>query len=330
MFFRKNVIASAILMGALIIGGVFLYIGQKGCQSTKEEVLTPEAAAAKAIAYINQNMVEEGEGASLVEISEEKGMYMFKINLEGNEYISYMTKDASYLFPMEPVEMDKETAESGEEAQGVSKTEVPNVKLFVMTYCPYGLQAQKGFLPVYNLLNGKADMEVYFVDYIMHDKKEIEENLNQYCIQKEEVGKYGDYLSCFVLSGDSGKCFSEAKIDGNKIEKCVSETDQLYKITEGYNDNSTWIGSTCPDPPYCFPQFNVHANLNEEYGVSGSPTFVINDKVVQISRSPEAIKEAVCAAFLSPPEECSEELSGETPLPSFGGGEGESDSESCG
>lgn len=55
-----------------------------------------------------------------------------------------------------------------------------------MSYCPYGLQAEKMFLPVYDLLKNKAEMGIYFVNYIMHDKKEIDENLREYCIQKEQ------------------------------------------------------------------------------------------------------------------------------------------------
>jgi hypothetical protein len=32
----------------------------------------------------------------------------------------------------------------------------------------------------------------------MHDKKEIDENNKQYCIQKEQNDKYSDYLKCFL------------------------------------------------------------------------------------------------------------------------------------
>jgi len=60
---------------------------------------------------------------------------------------------------------------------GVQPSEVPRVELFIMSYCPYGLQAQKVFLPVYELLGDKADIEVNFLNYVMHEKKEIDENL---------------------------------------------------------------------------------------------------------------------------------------------------------
>ena len=187
-----------------------------------------------------------------------------------------------------------------------------------MSYCPYGLQMEKAYLPVYNLLKDKAEMGVYFVNYIMHEKKEIDENLRQYCIQKEEKEKYYDYLSCFVKDGNFEKCLSETSINRDKMNSCISQTDQTYKITQLYNDKSTWLNGQ-------FPKFDVHTDLNEKYGVRGSPTVVINDKVVDVNpRSPEKFKEILCQAFNSPPEECSQSLSNDVPSSGLGVGTGSS------
>jgi len=158
----------------------------------------------------------------------------------------------------------------------------------------------------------------------MHEKKEIDENLRQYCIQKEEKEKYYDYLSCFVKAGEFEKCLNEAKIDKEKMNSCISETDKEYKITQLYNDKSTWLSGR-------YPRFDVHTDLNEKYGVQGSPTVVINDKVVEVSsRSPEKFKEVICQAFNSPPEECSQTLSNTTFSPGFGLETGTSSGGGCG
>ena len=53
-------------------------------------------------------------------------------------------------------------------------------------------------------------------------------------------------------------------------------------------------------------------------GISGSPTFVINGAQVQVSRSPEAVKAAICNAFTTAPSECSQTLSTAQASPSFG------------
>jgi len=70
--------------------------------------------------------------------------------------------------------------------------------------------------------------------------------------------------------------------------------------------------------------------LNEKYGVQGSPTVVINDKVVSVStRSPEKFKEIVCQAFNTPPAECSQTLPEEVSSPGFGLSSGSSSGGSC-
>ncbi len=89
-----------------------------------------------------------------------------------------------------------------------------------------------------------------------------------------------------------------------------------------YNNRSTWVSGM-------FPRFNVEADLNTKYGVRGSPTLVINDKVVSINRSPEAYKEAICSAFTNPPEECNQKLSESPTSPGFGGGVGSSSGGQC-
>jgi hypothetical protein len=150
----------------------------------------------------------------------------------------------------------------------------------------------------------------------MHGKKEMEENLRQYCIQKEEKEKYLAYLGCFVKDGNTENCLKEAGIDQDKLNSCQSATDKEFKISENFKEEG-------------YPPFNVHKDLNEKYRVRGSPTLVINDVVLNIERSPEKVKEAICNAFLNPPEECNQKLPEETASPGFGMATGSSSSGSC-
>ena len=80
-----------------------------------------------------------------------------------------------------------------------------------------------------------------------------------------------------------------------------------------------------------FPKFDIHATLNEQYGIRGSPTVVINGSIVQISpRSPEQFKQVVCQAFNASPEECEQALSGTAFSPGFGLEEGSGSGGDCG
>jgi len=316
----KDSLVFLIPIGLILILGLFLYFGQNSNN------LSADQAADKAINYLNNNVLPAGITASLIDIVEEGSVYKIHLEVGEIEYLSYVSKDGRYLFPDGydlDVELDVEIKAQQQSNQEISKSERPVVKLFIMSYCPFGLQAQKMFLPVYDLLEDKADMGIYFVDYIMHGKQEIDENLNQYCIQKEEREKYDDYLLCFVKDGDYENCFLETKIDETKLTSCIEATDQEFNIYSQYQDKDTWLNGK-------YPKFDVHAVLNQEYGVNGSPTIVINDEIVNIiSRSPEAFKQVVCGAFVSQPEECSQSLSDVAYTSGFGLESGVSNNQGC-
>ena len=310
---NKILLPASIVLAGLIAAGAFFYFNQAG-------VLAPEEVAEMAINYINENFDIGDNTASLVSVVDEGSVYKIKLTIGEQEYESFATKDGKLLFPdgYELTPAAKEETSNQNQTINIEKRDRPDVKLFVMSYCPYGLQAQKVFLPVSELLGDKADMGVYFVDYIMHEKQEIDENLRQYCIQKEEKGKYTAYLTCFTQTGDYQECFSQAGIVSGRNTNCFFETDKDFMITALYNNKETWLSGL-------YPQFPLQTELNDQYGVQGSPTLVINDQVINLDpRSPENLKSIVCQAFNSPPEECSQTLSVEVPSIGFGGGTGSS------
>ncbi len=300
---RFVVIAGFGIAAMVFAGNVFPSGKNNGFGKEKElKIVPPLEASRRGIEYINKYLLRPGDSAVLAGVNESHGVYSLHIKINGRDRYPYMTKDGRLLF-LSARDITVKPRMRKPVAQNIPKSDRPDVKLFVMSYCPFGLQAQRAFLPVYNLLKGKADMKVCFVDYAMHGKKEIDENLRQYCIQKVQKGKYYDYLNCFVREGDFNKCLIQARVNKIKIDRCIAETDKQYNITKDYNNKDTWQGGR-------FPKFSVQAGLNKKYNVRGSPTIVINDRVVSIfPRSPEKYKETVCKAFKSPPKECSENLS---------------------
>lgn len=325
--FGKKFLIPLIILLVLVVG-TLLFLNQEKIKRMIFKETPSQEIVEKVINYINQNMLPEGKVALLLGVREEDGLYKIRIKIDENEYTSYLTKDGKLFFPQVidlTAQVRKEPPQKKEKEIGkeIVKREIPDVKLFVMSYCPFGLQAEKMYLPVYNLLKNKMNAGVYFVDYIMHGKKELDENLRQYCIQKVEAEKYYDYLNCFVKEGDWEKCLNVANVDATNLSSCISETDKEYNITLKYNDKNTWLNGR-------YPQFPIHTHLNENYGVRGSPTVVINDKVVNVNpRSPENFKNIVCQSFQSPPNECSQTLSNEVPSTGFGLGRGSSSSGGC-
>lgn len=306
----------ALLVGTVSVFGTVLYCKKSGTKISQVGVMNAQEATQKAIEFINKNLLQGENKASLINdsVEEQSGLYKFRIKIQEQEYTSFVTKDGKILFPEEGIDLNKTIAQPATSTPAAPKTlekrERPDVKLFVMTYCPYGLQMQKAILPVWQLLEKKADIGVYFVAYLMHGKEEMDENLRQYCIQKEQKEKYLDYLACFTVSGKTTECQQKSAINQDKLKACVEQTDKEFKISEQFTEKG-------------FPPFNIHSELNKKYGVQGSPTLIINDvEVSPSSRSPEAVKQKICEAFLTPPPECQQKLSEETASAGFGTGTG--------
>jgi protein-disulfide isomerase len=319
-FWMITTVILAIILIVMVVKG-------QGITGNIAATMSANDAANKAINYINDYLLQGQGTANLTSVSGgANGLYNLKFTISGRAYDSYVTTDGKLLFPS-AVDMTQtpETTETTQETTEAPKSDKPEVHAFVMSYCPYGLQFMKAYIPVIELLGNKANLEVNFVHYAMHGEKELTENTRMYCIQKEQKDKFTDYLRCFVESDDYKKCISEAGIEKTKLESCISSTDKRFNITGLYNDKSTWSGGS-------YPQYPVDATLAKKYGVQGSPTFIINGQEIKITRSANAIKEAVCAAFNTPPEECEQQLSTTAEQPGIGpigSGSGASSGEQC-
>jgi protein-disulfide isomerase len=279
---------------------------------TGKFVLTKEQAGKKAIDYINTNLVQSGTSASLVSVEDLGPVYKVLTSYQGNQIPVYISKDGRYLFLQAYDTTQSLTVErQQEETQEIPKSDKPEAHVFVMSYCPYGLQFLKAYVQVIELLKNRANLQVNFVDYIMHGEKELHGNNFLYCVQKVENEKFAKYLRCFVESGDYEKCLEVAGVDASKVRNCISTLDNQFNLTNLFNDQSTWINGR-------FPKYPVESDLNSRYGVRGSPTFVVNGKVISVQRSAEAIKQVICSAFNSPPQECSQKLSENQEAPGIG------------
>jgi hypothetical protein len=264
---------------------------------------------------IKENLVQPGTDVRITDFQKEGEVYRATITVGSQTMTVYVSGDGKKLFP-QMIDLNKKQdgdADSAGNAQGATpvaeasqKKDKPDVELFVMSYCPYGIQAEKGILPVIEKLKSKINFSVKFVDYTLHGKKEFDENLNQYCIQKESPEKYNDYLKCFAKEGDSSKCANVTGLNQDKISSCVSETDKQFKLTENFKDSA----QSSP--------FNIYKDLNDKYGVQGSPSLVVNGQLLEAGRDSASLLKTICSGFTNQPEECKAQLSSSTPKPGFG------------
>jgi len=104
-----------------------------------------------------------------------------------------------------------------------------------MSYCPYGTQIEKGIIPVVKTLGDKIDFQLKYVNYAMHGEKEIKEQLNQYCIEKEySKDDLLSYLECFLEDSDGEGC-----LVNYDVQPCVESTDSEFGIMRDFADKTT-------------------------------------------------------------------------------------------
>jgi hypothetical protein len=264
----------------------------------------------------------------LISTIEENGLYKISIvikdNNQENNFDLYTSLDGELIFiPGAPVINKTEFLESKTESvdpnttlasEELQKSDKPIIDLFIMSYCPYGTQVEKGILPVVDLLGDKIDFNLKFVYYSMHGEVEVNEQLLEYCIQKEQPEKLSLYLHCFLEDSNSDRCLIDNNISKDSLQSCIIQSDTKFDIAKNLEDESSYLSGR-------FPLVNIDKADNDKYNIGGSPTLVVNGTTVSTdssNRNPQGLLNIICGAFTNQPVECTTELSSATPSPGFG------------
>ncbi len=226
------------------------------------------------------------------------------------------TKDGRFIFPSfsipcvidTSINLSKLLGKREQVEYSPPKSEKPNVTLFVMSFCPFGNQAENALEPVIRLLKDKINFEVHYVIYSnyasrlgasweeycldeeekycsMHGINELKEDVRELCIQKY----YKDVLMDYIV-----KINKECNVEN--VETCWKEVAEKLginttKIEECFNEEA-------------FELLEKEVQLNKKYNAYASPMLFINGEEYRGERTPNAFKDAICKAFLEPPEEC--------------------------
>jgi len=165
-----SLVAIVLLIASVITGGFSSITGSVIGGGTSGAEISVEEAKVKALDFINTNLLGPGSEAEVNEIVEENGLYKMSITVAGQTVDSYVTKDGSLLFPS-AIDLNQEieavdiAGEEEIELKEYPKTDVPEVKMFVMTFCPYGQQAENGLGPVAEALGNSVEIVPHFVIY---------------------------------------------------------------------------------------------------------------------------------------------------------------------
>lgn len=243
---------------------------------------------------------------------------LYRVSLSFNDGTTlnlFASKDGKYLF-LDFINLSAPVTTTSIPSFSPKASEVPDVKLFVMSFCPYGTQAELFMKPIYDSLKEKANFSLIFIVNVngnnlsdvnsLHGPLEVLEDARQICIQKI-YGK--DVLWNYVENFDKN-CYPNSIQNRESYLACALNEEKKLNI------NSTII-QNCMNSSDVIQVFKTHQALVEHYNVFGSPTLVINNSTYNddFGRSSAAYQKAICLAFLSPPPFCSQNISSSTSSP---------------
>ncbi len=299
-------IAVVILIAVLLM---VIIIGSSGSSPT----VPPQICGQQAIAYVNGNLVQQGSFAELGSVRETNGVYEITTRYMGSNILLYATKDCRVLFANAyriGSSGDCNSAAGTCSPSAAQATPAPTVpvksarpsgELYVMSFCPYSVQAENAFKPVVELLGTAVDIWVRYIATVpgdsittaqsLHGNAEAIEDARQLCIAKHAPEKYWGYLAafnaqCYPVWSDPAR-FSLCRenvtatlgIQAVDIDRCSSGSEGLGLLKA---DEARVIST----------------------GAISSPTLLINGQRYSGARTPEAFKQAICSHFDVPPKAC--------------------------
>ncbi|MBU3964665.1 hypothetical protein KJ562_03035 [Patescibacteria group bacterium] len=306
---------SAILLAILLyqnfVPGALTFNNSTGVSGE----LTKDDAAQKAITYIEENLASPGTEFTLTGSDEKNGVYEIRFDVMGQNEKVYVTKDGKILF-LNSFDMNPP------EEKELTQTDKPEVGLFVMSFCPYGNQAEALMSPVAKLLGDKVDIQLHYIlyskdqgynfpDYCydkeeqycsMHGIQELNQGIRELCVQKYQPDKLWNFIEAIndqaTYQDVDSKWESIARgagVDVDRIKRC-----ELNEATDILAHESELTSQQ-----YSVQNPASHKGLETDK-IAGSPTIVINGIIYDGARGAEDYKNAICSAFNNAPDECSQ------------------------
>lgn len=304
----KNALLPAIAIAGILIAGGLIYANMNGGISLAGFGMSNEKIAQTAVDYINNNNLAPSPATVVAgSVTSEYGLVKFKIDIGGNAFDSYVTRDGKMLFPQVIALGGTNTAAGGNTNTGgaapkvtaadLPKSDNPMMDVFVVSRCPYGLQVQRAMASAIAAVPelGKY-MTVRYIGAVggthgitaMHGDAEALENLRQICLRDEQPTKYWPYVSCQMKAGDTAGCEKSSGVDSAKLSSCLSDKSRGVE--------------------YAKKDFE----LQNKYGANASPTTILGNSTISEfdfgGRSADALKSIICAASTTQPSFCSEKL----------------------
>jgi len=159
------------------------------------------------------------------------------------------------------------------------------VELFVMSRCPYGVQAENALFPAIDQMGDTVEFHLHFIGETaddgslasMHGESEVRGDLLQLCAAKVAPKAYRAVISCMNEDPQSvpdsfGGCAQKAGVDVAAVTACADGDDGKALLKASFQ----------------------HA---EQLGVQGSPSMAIDGKPFEGPRTTESYLRSLCGAL---------------------------------
>lgn len=286
----------------------WLQFSENGSFNQKSSMPAEEAVKV-ALDFVNQEMLPEGIEASLSGAISENGIYVFNLEVQGEEFPAYITQDGKILFPqgidLDEVLAQEQAQSSVQSCSDVEKQNKPVLEAYVVSYCPYGLQMQRILTEVVNQMPAlQENIKIRYIGEVaggeitsMHGEEEAQENLRQICLREEQANKFFPYLFCFIKEGKTDDCLKDIQVEQSKLTACMTDKNRGVK--------------------YAKEDFE----LGKQYGITGSPSLILSGKGANEfnfgGRTAQAVKTLLCCGFTEEPSSCSQQLTEEQAAAGF-------------
>lgn len=167
------------------------------------------------------------------------------------------------------------------------------VELYVMSQCPYGVQAVNGIKPAIEKLGADVDLSIEFIGdekggklTSMHGESEVKGNIAQLCAAKYAPDKYLQVIECQnedmrSVATNWEPCAKKVGVEVAPLKSCIEgkEGEDLLRAS---------------------------FKRAESRGATGSPTIYVGGKEYEGRRGEEGFLRGICAAHKGPntPEAC--------------------------
>jgi glutaredoxin len=281
----------------VIIGIIVIASASYLLRNANQSYPSADSVESIALKFIKSELIDPTvvTNVSVVNFSQMGSFYNMTLSLTVNGQTQaaavYISEDGQYIFLQDPMKI--KTAQSAP-ATAKNKSDTPIASVFVMSFCPYGQQAENGLYPVVNLLGSKINVELHYIvskqgaSYVsLHGDSEVNEDVRQLCIAET----YNQQTLWNYINKVNSNCSL------NDIETCWLTAAQSSGI------NSTAV-QQCADTQKA-ALLDQEITATTSLGISSSPTIFINNQEYSGGRSADAFETAICSAFNTQPSECS-------------------------